>query len=249
MGAFLWLKKFFIYATPVSLGLVCAWYISFESDFFIVKQAEATVEYSSTQEALVAHLQPELIERVELLKGTNIWSLSLSNIRTQLKQLDWVKEVEVQRRFPSQLDLQISFQELGFIFVDHKNQFFPVSLDGTVMEPVRAGILPPAPILRNKKIFSDEKLRQRLLELYRQVPEMGSLVRSNIATVDYQPTTGLAFELISEQTKVFLGEEDIVKKSLQIQKVIDYLQSQNQKARVIDASFSKKVLVRPRKRS
>jgi cell division septal protein FtsQ len=249
MGVFLWLKKFFIYATPISLGLVCAWYVSFESDFFIVKQADATVEYSTAQGALVAHLQPELTKQVELLKGTNIWSLSLSSIRAQLKQLDWVKEVEVQRRFPSHLDLQITFQELGFIYVDQKNQFFPVSLDGVVMEPVRAGILPPAPILRNKKIFSDKKLRQRLLELYRQVPEMGSLVRSNIATVDYQPTTGLAFELISEQTKVFLGEEDIVKKSLQIQKVIDYLQSQNQKARVIDASFSKKVLVRPRKRS
>ncbi len=89
----------------------------------------------------------------------------------------------------------------------------------------------------------------KVLTLYNDIPSIGLLKKENRASVDFDSITGLSVTLVEDSIVVHFGHQDVEAKSLQVLRVTDYLQSQKQKARVIDASFSKKVLVRLRKRS
>ena len=110
-------------------------------------------------------------------------------------------------------------------------------------------MVPAAPLLRNNKIARDVVLLKKVLQLFSEIPAIGALKRENIESVDYNSETGLTLRLIDSKAVVHLGEQNIQTKALQVLRVTDYLESQKQKARVIDASFTKKVLVRLRKRS
>ena len=87
------------------------------------------------------------------------------------------------------------------------------------------------------------------MEVFQQIPAIGPLKKENIESVDFNSVSGLTLKLLDEDVEVHFGQVNIQTKALQILRVLDYLKSQKHKARVIDASFTKKVLVRLRKRS
>lgn len=226
-----------------------SWIFFKQDDFFHLERAEVEVEFHSDQSALLAHIRPQILQIVDDLKGQNVWRLSLRQIRKHLQETPWLDDVQVQRRFPNQVAIDIRLKDLAYMHVDSQGLWHPVAKSGEALPPLAPGLLPPKPILESSELFMDQEMRNKIVGLMQEVPPLGIFRPENISHVDYNPTTGLAFTLIDEDLKVFLGEENLQTKALQVLKVSDYLQSQNQKARVIDASFSKKVLVRLRKRS
>jgi len=87
------------------------------------------------------------------------------------------------------------------------------------------------------------------VQLVHEIPDAGLLKKDNISSIRFLQNEGLTLKFLDNKTTVHLGWENISTKGLQILKVQEYLESQKQKARVIDGSFNKKVLVRLRKRS
>ncbi len=243
------LKTAILFIVPSVIAATMGWWISHDTHYFIVDKTQVEVEFVENQAFLLSHIKPSLLAEIESLKGQNLWRLSLKNVRESLLKNGWIKEVEIQRRFPNELMVSFNLQDVAFLYINAKKQIRPVSLLGELLPALPIGLLPSAPIVRNIKIIEDQELLKKVLALVRQVPQIGPLNLDNVASIDYQSTTGLAFELIEEGAIVYFGEQDIQTKALQVLKVTDYLKSQKQKVRVIDASFSKKVLVRPRKRS
>lgn len=243
------LKTAIFFIAPIVIVTTMGWLIAHDTHYFVVDRTQVEVEFIESQASLLSHIKPALLAEIEALKGQNLWRLSLKQVRESLLRNNWIREVEIQRRFPDQLKVSFNLQDVAFLYINAKKQIRPVSLLGEVLPVLPVGLLPSAPIVRNSKIIEDQELLKKVLDLVRQVPQIGPLNLDNVASIDYQSTTGLAFELIQEETIVYFGEQDIQRKALQVLKVTDYLRSQKQKVRVIDASFSKKVLVRPRKRS
>jgi len=243
------IKTAILFITPIVIAATMGRVIFRDTHYFAVEKTYVEAEFLANQASLLSHMKPSLLAEIADLKGQNLWKLSLRGVRENLLKNKWIKDVEIQRRFPSELKVSFSLQDVAFLYIDAKKQIRPVSLLGEVLPPLPVGLLPSAPIVRNSKIIENQELLNKVLVLMGQVPQIGPLNLDNVASIDYQSTTGLAFELIEEEAIVFFGEQDIQTKALQVLKVTDYLRSQKQKVRVIDASFSKKVLVRPRKRS
>lgn len=243
------LKKTVLIAGPLLIVAVIGWLLRNDTEFFIVSQIPTEVEFNKEQETLVRSLSPQLNSHLNSLKGVNIWKVDLSDVQKALLSNEWIDNVEIRRKFPDQITALIRVKEASFLFVNDKNQIYPVTGDGQVLHRVSPDLAPLAPILRNDKLVHDKEKIQKLIELYKEIPNVGSLKRDNIASVDFNSVSGLTLQLINEDATVHLGEMDVSTKGLQVLRVTDYLKSQNQKARVIDASFTKKVLVRLRKRS
>lgn len=244
-----WMKTALYILVPLVVAGSVGFYLRTEKDFFVVREVPVAIEHQASQEALLIRLRPEIEKEFSALKGLNIWKVDLGQFRQKVLNHKWVGDVELRRRFPDKISALIHLKKPILLFVDAKNRFFPVMDGGESIEPGWISTTPLVPILRNNKIFTDKKMLKKVLGLYKAIPPIGPFKATNIASVDYHPVTGLTVELIEEDVVVHLGNQDIQTKGLQITRVIDYLKSQKQKARVIDGSFRKKVLVRPRKGS
>lgn len=244
-----WTKYVFLMFLPLVLVASVGWYFRTQSDFFLVEEVPLEIEYDESNVELAHGLRPLLLEKKSQWVGANIWSLSLNEIRRDFLAIDRIQDVEISRHFPNKINLLVRLNPIVFLYTDNRNQLFPITPRGTVMEVVQASHAPWAPILRNRKIVSSRDDLLKLIELYQQVPKINFLRADNIASVDFDNTTGLSIRLIQGDELIHLGQQDVATKGLQVVRVMDYLKSQKQKARVIDASFSKKVLVRLRKRS
>lgn len=243
------LRRFVLLIAPIFIIAGLGWSLRYESDFFLIEKVPVEVEFSGEQSALVLHLKPEFEKSLLTLKGQNIWRVGLSKIRSQLMENSWIEEVEIRRQFPREISALIKLKEISFLYVDRKNKIHPITVTGERLKVTQPNVAPPSPILRNNKIMKDPKLLQKVVSGLSEVPNLGALRKENIASVDFNPTTGLSLRLIDGNELVHLGEKNISTKGLQVLRVTDYLKSQKQKARVIDATFNQKVLVRLRKRS
>ncbi len=243
------LKRFSLVFLPLVLVLGLGWYLRTEKEFFVIESLPITIKASSNQQALLRSLKSDINASLSPLKGVNIWGASLKEVRLKILDISWIKSVELRRRFPNRVDTLIQLHEPALLFADKQNNLYPILVNGSKMPKTKASLAPAVPLLRNNNILSDPKKLKKVLNLFSKVPSIGPLAKENILEVDYNSVSGLSFNLIDEDVIVYFGTENIQTKALQVLRVMDYLKSQKQKARVIDASFSKKVLVRPRKRS
>ena len=243
------MKKVFFILIPILLVLLVGHVLRTEKEFFIVSRVPVSVVYEGHQEAMVRALKPQWTHQFVNLKGRNIWKIRLSQVYDEILRNDWVQDVELHRRLPDQIAATIRLKGISVLFVDGENKIFPITRQGQKLSSVSPTLVPVVPVLYNDQIANHPELLNKLVAMLGEVPDSGDLKTENIASVDLKPITGLQLNLINSKVTVHLGEKDISTKGLQVLRVTDYLKSQNQKARVIDASFTKKVLVRLRKGS
>lgn len=218
--------------------------------FFIVKKTKVNFLRSSVN----ASIQEDAGQKAEVslnsLKGKNIWKLELEKVQADILKDTRIESVSIKRELPDMLVVEMKFRPVVFVYIDVKQRLRPVAEDGTLLNSVAINQAPDVPILRNHQLAQDPKQLRQLVSLYRQLPSEGLLSPHHIAQVDWTESEGLKVELNhSEDGFIVIGSEHIPTKSKRIESVLKYLESQKTRWRVIDASFSKKVLVRLRKRS
>ena len=87
-----------------------------------------------------------------------------------------------------------------------------------------------------------------MLSFLRQISKNELFNNKNISELRFREKEGLRV-LLNTGLEVELGKEDILNKSMRVEKVLQYLKSNSITCRAIDASFSKKVVVRLRNES
>lgn len=239
----------------ISLGLASlvavamGWYVRQDVDFFLIKDVPVEIAFPETHSPIAKHLKSEILTIVKPVKKANIWKVDLSDLQAEILKQTWVKAVALRRVFPSRLSIQVTTEEAVLLYMTKKGEILPVLAGGEVLKPISPTLVPDIPFMKGKRLMKDSTERLKLIKLFQQVPQKGALRLRNITDVRFEPTLGLTFKLIKERATVHLGESSIQTKGLQVLRVNEYLRSQKQKARVIDASFSKKVLVRLRKQT
>lgn len=131
----------------------------------------------------------------------------------------------------------------------------PISYDGEVMPEWTSSVVPDVPFLRGDRFLHDPVLRDKAVALIKALPANGILDHSNIAEIFWSSseangsfngamTKGFSILLLSPRTEIILGETDIEKKLVRVEHVLNYLSTQGKRARVIDSTSVKKVVVR-----
>lgn len=189
----------------------------------------------------------DLDHQLEQLRGHSLWSLDLDGLNAQVAAMNWVNELQVHRRWPDRLEIQIVPKEVKFLFVGKGGQLFPVLQDGTFLSPVAVDALPDVVLLRGDDFVKNKELLARALKTLDQIPSEGSFSKKSISEIRYDGKSGFWATLMKAGVKVKLGEDQIVLKADRVSQVLDYLEGHQFDARVIDANLTKKVLVRLRK--
>ncbi|MCB9025046.1 MAG: FtsQ-type POTRA domain-containing protein [Bdellovibrionaceae bacterium] len=178
--------------------------------------------------------------------GKYIWDIDLKDLLGRVELDKRVSKVQVQRKFPNKIEVKILPHEPIAIFVDKKNQFIPVARDGTFMPELRKGNFLDVPILRGENLLKDSMVRKMAIDLLLNLENKERANLQSVSEIIYDSKQGFTLIFSPEGETLKIGTSDFSKRLNMADQVFTYMQSKGLKGRVIDARFSKKVVVRLR---
>jgi cell division septal protein FtsQ len=244
---------YFFAAFIVALGSLGA--VATQTKFFLVESVPVQVQIvnsGSIENTLQQHVTEQIQSAPQLYKNRKIWAVSLGKIQKAVTQNPWVNSVRISRTLPNHINVVVEPKRAVAILLVSKAKGAPpeiraLTADGGVLKlPSQTTVL-DVPVARGLAFATDEKARAQLVQFIDSLPQDGSLSTKNIAEITYKDDDGFSLSLIPSKATVVLGSENTQTKVSRVSKVLDYLTAHQLRGRVIDASFSKKVLVRLRK--
>lgn len=178
-----------------------------------------------------------------------IWDIRLREVKAAIIQDEWVKDVLISRSFPNSVNVRIIPKQTALVLVGSKGELWPVTEDGNRLETLPADALPDVPLLRGEVFQRNLSKRKEAIEFALSLPPTGTINQRNVSEILWSKEDGYSLMLLEPKVEVKLGADQLSTKVLRVGQVMNYLSAHQLKGRVIDASFSKKVLVRLRKGS
>lgn len=213
-------------------------------------------------------IEADIGVRFGSIMGKRPWEIDLEQLGNSIRSLTWVADARLQRVFPDRLVVSISPKRPIAVVIptgstgssgasaDKMRRGFsggfsirPVTTDGELMPEWASSVVPDVPFLRGDRFLEDPVLREKAVKLIQALPANGILDRSNLAEIFWSTSSedvpkGFSILLLSPRTEIILGETDLEKKLSRVEHVLNYLSTQGKRARVIDSTSVKKVVVR-----
>jgi len=251
----IWIKRVALFICAAALAGGAALALTEPSGLFLVRSipveivagADAGEGAFRADEATVGALRARLQGRVKAFEKKKIWEIDIEKLGALVRADEWVRQARISRAFPNRLEVAIAPRAPVFLLATSRNELLPITADASIVAPVEDSLLPDVPVLRGDRFLADAEMRRKAVAFARQFPIEGPLRLSRIAEMSWSQNDGFAILLLPSRTEVKFGEDRIGLKIARVEQIIDYLNAHQLKGRVIDASFSKKVLVRLRK--
>ncbi len=250
-------NKFFKIASLVVIfvALLSSAFLTFRLDKKIfsieaihIEWTDQTKEYCLAQKLLCEYLQKSASERLGLEIEKEIWQIDIASLRSSLMQNNWFKMVAISRRFPNQISLSLEI-EMPIALIAYGTGVFGVSENGQILSQVQISYLPELPVLKGENFFKNLSLRKLAVNFLKDVADNSELSPKNIAEISYTKDENFNLLILPSKSIVKMSADHAAIKAARVAQVIEYLNSNQLNGRVIDARFSKKVLVRLRKGS
>ncbi len=178
--------------------------------------------------------------------GRPIFMFSLQDAYKTLSKDPRIQSLTLKRKFPSQVNIEITPKNVVASMMSFKVGLHSLTGEGDIL-PVQLSLQNnDLPILRGVNFHKDKKLRLHVIQLLKDIPEKGLFSQQNISEIRYDKKNGFIIYLSSHDSLIKLGKKDFQKKSSHIERAMSYLESQKLEGRVIDARYSKKVVVKLR---
>lgn len=224
-----------------------------QQGFFKIDKVDIKIEALSSQKNYIASKVKQLQLKLNSIKGISLWKAPLSQISKTLSEEKWIKQFQISRAWPSGIILEIVPDTVELLVISRPalqsiaggtTELLPITKSGIMLEAIKSDSAPSAVIAHEPIFINNQKVREGAIRVINSLPEVGNMSASHISEIGYDKKEGYWIKLLQSETKINFGEESFEIKSARISQVIDYLESRNLKARVIDANLSKKVLVR-----
>jgi cell division protein FtsQ len=218
-----------------------------EKGFFNISQVEIVIVDGQAQANFYQPLIEKLEKQMSPFKGQSLWSVKLSQVMAILDSQNWIENHNLARSWPGVLKVKVKPHDVKLLYVGKNGKLFPIIEDGSFLDGVDAKQAPDVTLLDGDVFAQQKQLRSKAVKVIKEIPNEGSFSKKTISEVRYDSKDGFSMTMIKTGIQVKIGEEQVALKSARVAQVVDYLQSRQFDARVIDANLSKKVLVRLRK--
>ncbi len=242
--------KIFIGFSLISLTMMLSYLFFWDQSLFVFRNLEISVQGETWHPKLLQEAQKKWSVRLLAHKNKNLWHVPLKTINANLLQDPGVASVSVERVWPQGVRIQVQLKPILFVFFEGKKTVRPITADATVLNSIPIALAPDVPFVRNRELTKKSEQLKVMIAMFLLIPDAGSISKVEVAELDWNLSSGLMLEMSSGvEGQIVLGHKDVTNKCKRVANVLKYLESQNQRWRVIDASFAKKVLVRLRKHS
>lgn len=221
-------------------------YWAIQGPWFGVEQIQIEMDPVSGQDVLFQRIQGDLRKKFQLFNGKKLWEVSIQNLRSIAEEDSRVKRASVSRRFPDGILVQIRPRDPVLGLVDDRGRVYPVANDASLLPGLPPEEAPDLPYLIGAEFFKKSEMRSKAVHLIAQIPPQGMISVASISEIHFLPKEGFHFILRQKGIRVLIGESVPKVKLSHVEQVLNYLAEHQIDGRVIDARFSKKVVVRLR---
>jgi len=236
---------------PITIFCLCSLatmtVLFFNAHWMQIQAVQIELSRDSDQDLLFQRIKTTLAQQYKPFEGRYFWQVPLKSVHELTSKDKRVKSVSIFREFPSRLRIEIEPHTPMLAYLARDGRFYPVATDATLLPALPVIDAADMPILRGEELNDEPSLREKALELFESIPDEGVLRKSNVSEIVHTRKDGFKIFVSGADTEVRMGDTDFGPKLSRVQKVLTYLDSRNIKGRVIDARFSKKVVVRVRK--
>ncbi|MGZ3770609.1 MAG: cell division protein FtsQ/DivIB [Bdellovibrio sp.] len=231
---------------PVSV--IGTFYYLNKNGFFNIQKIEVVVEKPTPgQEQFLKPLINNMEMTLGKYKGLSMWSVKLSAVSREVLALNWVENLSITRDWPSTLTLRVRPYEVKLLYLSKNGSLLPIIKNGKFLDTVETKQAPDVALVGGENFLKKPELRKKAVEVIEEIPSEGSFSKKTISEIGHDDKEGFWMTMIKTGIQVKMGEDQVALKAARVSKVVDYLESHQFDARVIDANLSKKVLVRLRK--
>ena len=213
---------------------------SFFSKWIRVSDIQITSSQIEEKEQLIKELNQE----VKALIGSWIWQVSIEKLNQKIQKHPKVEEVQILRLWPNKFQIRLLSDKPILLWMKNSNTFYPVTQKGSFLYPVSLSSTPNLPILRGSIFFKNQNFRKKAIQIYRYLPQKGFFSQKNISEISYSnKDTSFYLHLTYVASKIRIGKNLSEFRPDRVENVLRYLKQKQIKWRVMDARYSKKVVV------
>ena len=99
--------------------------------------------------------QEEIIELAKIKQGQNIFRINTKKTTAKIKELAYVDDVEIQRRFPAKINIVLD-ESTEDIIIDTPTEFIVTTIDGKVLYKTTDVTEVPVPIVKGIEVTASE---------------------------------------------------------------------------------------------
>ncbi len=233
--------------TVIFVFLVTGAIVAVENPSWLkVEHFQIELVEGSNEDLLFQRIKNSLQAQFKVYEGRYVWQVPLKSLYELVARDKRVKSVSIYREFPSVFRMVIEPHTPVLAYLDRDGRIYPVAADAALLPALPAHEAPDLPILRGEPFRDEAVLREMAIELFKAIPDDGAIRKASVSEILYTAKDGFKVFISGADSEVKLGDSDFGPKLSRVTKVLSYLESQNIKGRVIDARFSKKVVVRLR---
>lgn len=202
---------------------------------------------TQSQTTFYQPLVQTLEQQLSTLKGQSMWKVNMSEVVQTLNSQNWIENHSISRNWPRVLKISLRPHDVKLLYLGKGGKYFPIIEDGSFLDSVDSKLAPDVTLLDGEVFAQKKELRTKAVEVLKEIPSEGSFSKKTISEMRYNPKEGFMVTLVKTGIQVKIGEEQVALKSARVAQVVDYLETRQFEAKVIDANLSKKVLVKLRK--
>ncbi len=243
---FLKLHPHFIYGvlTVMLLSGGLAALLSSKVKVFQSHHIEVEIDSGPWSQEFLASFKKSVMNQLDPLRSQSIFTVNLNELSKKLKNDRRIQHISIQRILPHRMKLKMTLHKPIALLMGLQNELLSVSRDASILPPMGEAI--DLPILRGLNFHKEEKLRAQALEFLEQIPKTGFTGYNNISEIRFDKKSGYVLYLLPHGVQLHLGQSHFAQKINRAERVMNYLENQNMKYRVIDARFPKKIVVKLR---
>ena len=229
----------------LSLGLTALISSSHIHRLFALEHIEVQSDAVQNQ-SLVLAMSEILQKELSALKSVNLFQVDVDHVAAVVMSQPWVSSFHVQKVWPNRLAIRISLHE-PMALLRTKKKWFVLNEKGQLLPLLITASSLDRPLLLGDAFAKQSELRAQAVEFLKALPTEGPVQVGNVSEIRFEPRAGFVVTLKENPARVELGRDSWKVKAARAGQVIDYLQTRQLEARVINTNLSKKVLVRLRK--
>lgn len=189
----------------------------------------------------------ELLGRLELETGHNLFDYDLKEIAEKVKAHPFVKQVWVSRRLPD--DIIIRVQEKEPLAIFNGETLTPLDHSGYVLPQLHAANVVDLPVISNQTLPESGKSSyslDRILAYLAMTQNKHFSLYSQISEISYTPELGIYFYLIDFAIPVIVGDGEFENKSEKLVEVLKIIKKEENfpTVRGIDLRYKDQVVVK-----
>lgn len=248
--------RFFLFLFFAFLFVALSLFYLYKKDYFQINVIQIQVDEQKFHTQLKKLNQYEQIKNLKenlekFYKFSFLGKVDITKIKNSiLSQNKWIEALIINRQWPDKLVIHLIPKEIKAILLNKNSDFFPVANDGVLLEKIKNNQLPDLIIFKGECFEKDILFRKKAIKILQQIPEEGGIFsKENVSEISISKEKDFWLLLIPKKILVKLNKEEELtsQKITKINKVLDYIDKNNVEAKIIDARFPEKVLVKLRK--